>query len=157
MVIAAEIPAHADGVVDSERLLIGSGVIGTEIDVERRKGSDAVVGDAQLEMFRERDSEAERFFVGEGRHGPGVFDPRNVVTEEETRLVEDIEVAKRRAREGLKFKIAADDVTRERGTCWLRLIASAEVRLIVRRRDFEIRITADKIRTEKQRARVAPY
>lgn len=155
MVVPSKVPAHSDSVVDAERLFVRARVGRSEVHIEWWKRSDAVIREAQLEVFWERNGEAQGFLVSERRHGPGVFDLRDVVAEEESRLVEEIGVAKKRARERLKFQIAADDVARERGACWLGLIAPTKIGLVMGRGNFEISIAAKKALAEKQRPWVA--
>jgi len=155
MAVAAEIPANADGVVYAEGLFVWAGIEGAEVLVERAEGSDAVIGDAQLEMFRQSDGEPQSAFPGERLHGIGVVHLRNCFAEEEARIEENVGVAERRAREGLKFDVGFGDVARERRARGLRLIAAAEVGFVMRRREFEVAEAAEKTFSEKQRAGIA--
>lgn len=152
MAVTAEIPAHANGVVDTERLLVRTRIEGPKALIERAEGSHSVVGDAKFEMFWQSDSEAHGALPSERLHGIGVVDLGNRFAEKETWFEEEVGVTKRGAREGLKFNVSRGDVARKRRAGRLRLIAAAEIRLVVRRREFEIAIAAQEAFTEKQRS-----
>ncbi len=150
MVVTAEIPAYANRIVNTEWFFVWTRVESSQTLVEGAKRRDAMIGDAQFEMLGQLNGEAHRAFPCQGSHRIGIFHLGNVVAEEKIRLKEKIRVFQRCTREGLKFDVAAHDVTRESGAIWLRLIAAAKIRLIVRRREFEITVAAQEILAEKQ-------
>lgn len=113
-----------------------------------------MIGDAQFEMLGQLNGEAHRAFPCQRSHRVRIFHLGNVIAEEEIRLEEKISMLEWRASERLKFDVTADDVTRERAARRLRLIATAKIRFIVRRRELEITVAAQEILAEKQSALV---
>ena len=113
-----------------------------------------MIGDAQFEMLGQLNGETHGAFPCQGSHRIRIFHLGNVIAEEKIRLEEKIGVLEWRAGKRLKFDIAADDVTRKRAAGWLRLIAAAKIRLVVRRRELEIAVAAQEILAEKQSALV---
>src|SRR5579864_5164360 len=109
-----------------------------------------MIGDAQFEVLWQLNRESHGSFPRQGSHRIRVFHLRNVVAEEKIRLEEKIGMLEWCPGERLKFDVAADDVTCERAARRLRLIAAAKIRLVVRRGELEIAVTAKEVLAEKQ-------
>lgn len=150
MVVPAEIPTYADRVVNTEGLLVWTRVESSQTLVEWAERRHAMIGHSQFEMLGQLNGEAHGAFPCQRSHRIRIFHLRNVIAEEKIRLEEKIGVLEWRAGEGLKFDVTADDVTRKRAARWLRLVAAAKIRLIVRRGKLEIAVAAKEILAEKQ-------
>src|SRR5579863_3686438 len=113
-----------------------------------------MIGDAQFEVLWQLNRESHGAFPRQGSHRIRIFHLRNVIAEEKIRLEEEIGVLQWRAGEGLKFDVAADDVTCERAARRLGLVTAPKIGLVVRRRELEITVATQEIFAEEQPALV---
>ncbi len=152
MPVSSERPAHSERSVKTVRA-IGVKVCCPQRFAVSTQPIHLMLRGAQLEVFRQLETDSDRTIVSNRHHGCGVSELGNISSEAKFGFEEEKEMARRGAAERLKFDVSAEKITRVRGTqgscaagtgrLWEG--ATAKVGLVVRRRHGEIRITANPV------------
>ncbi len=149
--VAAKVPARPDCRIESIRA-VRAEIGRSDIVVVAAEPVHLVLGHAKLEILWQLDAKSDRAFKGDSRHRGAVLELRHVISKRKCGREKEERMARKRLSEGLNFEVAAPQVTRvgiARGrgaagtyNCRERGIAAPEVRLIMRRRERKIRISA---------------
>ena len=149
--VAAKVPARPDCRIESKRA-VRAEIGRSDIVVVAAEPVHLVLGHAKLEILWQLDAKSDRAFKGDSRHRGAVLELRHVISKRKCGREKEERMARKRLSEGLNFEVAAPEVTRVGVACGIgaagthnrgeRWIATAQVRLIVRRREGKVRISA---------------
>ena len=150
--VTAEGPADAEGGVEAVGA-VGGEVGGAQRFVVVAEPIHLVLCGAELEVLWQLKANANGTLVGDGGHGRGVDELRDIISKTKFWFEEEIQMAGGGASKGLQFDVAAEKIAgvgsaEGRGTAgarWLRKGAAAEVGFVVGRRDLEIGVAANPV------------
>jgi hypothetical protein len=152
--ISAEGPTYAKGGIKPVRAVGVKVVLSAQGLAVTPEPIHLMLRGAQFEMFRQLKSDANGPLKRDWQHGCRVSMLRDIPSKTELGSEEQKEMPRRRAAERLKFDVSAKQIARVSGAGGSRpgrrgKHTPAEIRFVMRRGHFEIRVTANPVGREE--------